>query len=135
MLFPLADPTQRARSHSDDVVKEDPLILEPGGLQDPRDHIRFRIATAYALSERGEVTINCLKLNRPHLEQGARLGYYDMLSNLMDIVLCYGYDPIKELEPMARKSLGKLQKIMGSSEIFSSMAVDFVTANPLPSAT
>jgi uncharacterized protein (TIGR02646 family) len=36
--FPLADESKRALDHHANVNDEDPLILDPGGARDPRDH-------------------------------------------------------------------------------------------------
>src|SRR5262249_16385955 len=50
--FPLANPTERARSHLEDVSKERPLLIHPA-IQDPREHIRFRNEAPEALDEIG----------------------------------------------------------------------------------
>lgn len=50
-LFPLADDAERARSHRDDIARERPLLLDPGGADDPREHIRFRQERAVGLTE------------------------------------------------------------------------------------
>lgn len=67
-LFPLQDPSARARSHKDTIANEEPLFLHPSE-DDPEEHIAFREAVAVAKngSERGGITINYLYLNRTSL--------------------------------------------------------------------
>lgn len=67
-LFPLQDPTTRARSHKDTIAREEPLFLHPSD-DEPEEHIAFREAVAVAKngSERGGITILYLYLNRTSL--------------------------------------------------------------------
>jgi uncharacterized protein (TIGR02646 family) len=76
-LFPLRDPSARARSHHDDVAREEPLFVHPGD-DDPEVHIEFREAVAYPRggSDRGTATIRALDLNHDDLYE-VRIDYYE----------------------------------------------------------
>lgn len=67
-LFPLEDPSTRARSHHDDISDEDPFFLHPSN-DEPEQHIGFRKGVAFAKggSFRGGETIAALGLNRTEL--------------------------------------------------------------------
>jgi uncharacterized protein (TIGR02646 family) len=82
-LFPLSDPEQRVRSHHGDVGIEDPLLIHPAE-EDPAEHISFRKHVAFPKTEKGEVTINVLGLNRPNLTQD-RSDRYETLKVLHDL--------------------------------------------------
>ena len=72
-LFPLVDPSKRARSHHDDISLESSLFIHPAE-DDPQDHIAFREEIAYAIddSARGVTSIESLGLNRADLEERRR---------------------------------------------------------------
>lgn len=68
--FPLVDPSVRdcvGRS----TVAEAPLLVDPVALE-PRDHIRFEVERAFALSPLGQSTIDVLQLNREQLLEERR---------------------------------------------------------------
>ena len=97
-LFPLADDSVRARSHRDDVARESPLLLDPGGMDDPRAHVRFRQERAVGLTEAGRRTIEVLDLNRPELCD-ARLGRLKRIRTLQDwIRLCADRTELAEID-------------------------------------
>jgi uncharacterized protein (TIGR02646 family) len=85
-LFPLQTPARRARSHKDDVMAEDPLLLDPA-VDVPEAFISFREEVPYAVdgNARGEATIRILGLRRPELaeQRRERLGYVKALQNLV----------------------------------------------------
>lgn len=65
--FPIADEAQRVRNHHGDLAIEDPLILDPSGPRDPRDHIEFNSDVPTWKSPAGKETIGRLKLDRESL--------------------------------------------------------------------
>jgi uncharacterized protein (TIGR02646 family) len=67
--FPLSDPSKRARFHSDNINDEDPLILDPSGIDDPREHIKFRGEVAEGKTPKGRQTVKTLKLDRLTLNE------------------------------------------------------------------
>jgi uncharacterized protein (TIGR02646 family) len=67
-LFPLRNDRSRARSHTDDLRAEEPLLVDPAR-HDPSAFIRFRKERAVAVRgcREGRTTIRVLGLNRPEL--------------------------------------------------------------------
>jgi uncharacterized protein (TIGR02646 family) len=72
-LFPLKNGRRRARSHTHNLGKEEPLLVDPSRL-DPADFIEFREERAHAVAGRleGETTIKVLGLNRPEMMEARR---------------------------------------------------------------
>ncbi len=72
-MFPLRDPTRRARSHHDDIAAEAPLLLDPG-MTDPAAHISFRKEIPYAVEDNdvGRTTIAVFGLDREELNRERR---------------------------------------------------------------
>lgn len=72
-LFPLLDPSQRARSHHNDVRLERPMLVHPEE-DDPEDFIGFRDEHPYGRDDlgRGRATIEALGLDRPELDEQRR---------------------------------------------------------------
>jgi uncharacterized protein (TIGR02646 family) len=64
-LFPLADPTRRARSHLDDLGAEAPMLIHPAD-EDPSSLIGFREEIAFPIDDdpRARTTIEVVGLNR-----------------------------------------------------------------------
>lgn len=91
MLFPLADPTKRARSHHDSLAQEEPLLLNPYE-DNPDEHIGYREHIPYPLTSRGEATIEVLKLRgksqlaRPPATWKQVQERLELLGSLADIV-------------------------------------------------
>jgi len=59
-LFPLEDPTVRARHHRMRIEDETPVILKPDGDEDPRNHITFHMEVPVGLTPLGRKTIEVL---------------------------------------------------------------------------
>jgi uncharacterized protein (TIGR02646 family) len=96
-LFPLINPTKRAKSHKDDVTQEQPLFINPAEM-DPAGYIGFRQEYAYPIDDnpRAEATIKDLGLTRENLNEERR----DHLSQLVYL----------------RKVLDQEEKLSGSGE-------------------
>ena len=124
-FFPLKDPCKRARSHSDDLTKEEPLILDPGGAEDPREHIRFHREIAVGLTEIGKTTIRSIGLNRVDLEETRRkrMAHLDALSRTVAISKRI-LDP--ELAASADDASRELSAAVLPDAEFSAMATQFV---------
>jgi len=84
ILFPLMDNNTRARNHHDNLAIERPLLAHPG-LEDPRDHIRFRGEAPEPRTEVGRITIQELGLRRAELEE-ARRQRLAVIKRLRDVV-------------------------------------------------
>jgi uncharacterized protein (TIGR02646 family) len=69
-LFPLADPTRRARSHLDDLAAEQPMLIHPAD-EEPSTLIGFREEMAFPIDDdpRARTTIEVLGLNREELAE------------------------------------------------------------------
>jgi uncharacterized protein (TIGR02646 family) len=69
-LFPVADPTRRARSHLDDLAAEQPMLIHPAD-EEPSALIGFREEMAFPIDDdpRGRTTIEVLGLNRDELAE------------------------------------------------------------------
>jgi uncharacterized protein (TIGR02646 family) len=69
-LFPLADPTRRARSHLDDLAAEQPMLIHPAD-EEPNAFIGFREEMAFPIGDdpRARTTIEVLGLNREELAE------------------------------------------------------------------
>src|SRR5262249_11007736 len=87
--FPLRRPRSRAQSHHHGVTAEEPLFVNPE--EDPSRHIRFRQEYAYAFrrSQRGQLTIDALGLNRTELVERRRdrLAIVTMLMELRALLI------------------------------------------------
>ena len=131
-LFPLADDSARTRSHRDEIARESPLLLDPGGADDPRVHIRFQKNHAVGRTEVGRRTIEVLDLNRPSLieERSKHLRRLRELQGLQDVVQRLDADGLEpeviELRERARRARRELARAPLPSAIFSAMATDFL---------
>ena len=83
-LFPLADPSKRARTHHDDLTQEEPLLIDPAR-DEPDDHIYFDRERIRARTERGAATIRVLGLDRSELNKIRRERYAELKYSLTNI--------------------------------------------------
>jgi uncharacterized protein (TIGR02646 family) len=83
--FPLVNEALRARNHLLDEALEDPLILNPSGPTNPRDHIRFNLDVPFWLSSTGEETVTRIKLDREALALSRRR-HFRLLTALLTII-------------------------------------------------
>jgi hypothetical protein len=66
-FFPLQDELQRCKSHKDPITRETPLLLDPCGNKDPRDHIFFQNQFPMYKDAFGQRTIELCGLDRDEL--------------------------------------------------------------------
>lgn len=127
-LFPLSNPTRRARSHLDDIQRERPLILNPAGPDDPRHHIRFHEEIPIGVSRRGKMTVKSVKLDREELSERrrAQLAY---LKRLRDLVRVLRDDPRPDAQALLRETRDVLTDAVRPQSLFSAMAQDYLAAN------
>ena len=85
VLFPLEDPNSRAICHLDDLRKETPLLLDPGGRKDPEKHITFEMELVKPKegSKFGKATINVCGLDRLTLNDERK----DVINEIHDRIL------------------------------------------------
>ena len=123
--FPLENPNQRARSHTDDIANERPLILNPGGPEDPSRHIKFRDAIAVGSTNAGRKTIEIVGLNRDTLIE-ERLSRLNELRLLLDIVEIFSSNPAPRSTQLLEEARLKLTAAVQPAAEFSAMAADFL---------
>ena len=127
-LFPLEDPAARARSHQDDISGEKPLLLDPGGPDDPRKHIQFRQEHAVGLTEAGQATIEVLDLNREALVD-ERLERLKALRRLQDTIQLLADSTEPNHVDLREDARNELARANLPDAIFSAMAADLLLEN------
>ena len=72
-IFPLTNPVGRAKNHHQDVLEEEPLLINPAQT-DPLPYVGFRQEIAYAKNGNrcGKVSIEVLGLNRENIIEARR---------------------------------------------------------------
>ncbi len=124
-VFPLRDPANRADT-PEKIAQEDPLILDPSGPDDPRDHIRFVGNVPEAITDAGEQTIALLGLDRPKLNglRLVQLGYAKALRTIVRFAARPGADA--ELIAEAVEAEAELLILQAAHSPFSAMVCDAV---------
>ena len=125
-LFPLEHPTQRARSHKDDLAKESPLFVNPSE-ENPRDHICFEDDAPIGKTIRGWHTIEGLGLDSPSLTDQRR-EWFDIVKRHIDIIKMPPTPQIEAIQYDARRFIAKCMK---PGARFSSMVIDLVAQQGL----
>ncbi|RLC20417.1 MAG: hypothetical protein DRI57_04870 [Deltaproteobacteria bacterium] len=125
-LFPLADDSERARSHSDDIHAEIPLFIHPEK-ENPEQFIEF-IGTrprAAGGNLRGKVTIEKTGINRPFLDEDRNRVYQElkMLHNILnsDDINDKLKDDIQKLLDKAVRDSAEFAAMIRCGHWFSSM--------------
>ena len=122
-LFPLANPTERAKPHLRDVGNEEPLFIDPTRA-DPRKNIQFVDDAPTGLTREGKETINGLKLRRPSLRED-RLVRLREIQRQRDIIQLAAEDPANEdFQAVAIQAREYVESAVKSDAEFSSMAID-----------
>jgi uncharacterized protein (TIGR02646 family) len=124
--FPLRDPRTRARSHLDDLDAEAPMLLDPAGPEDPRDHIRFRNEIAVGMTRIGETTIEYVGLNRLPLIE-LRLERLNILRPLRQILDTFGGSGKPEEQRVLAEADALLGAAVQAQAPFSAMATDLLS--------
>lgn len=122
-LFPLQNPAARAANHKQRIDSEQPLFVDPG-TENPEEFIGFRGEVAFAINgnQKGQVTIDSLKLNQRSLPE-ARFQRLDLLKGLHGIVKLAAKQPSDiELQKEAEKATELLEKAVRDSAEFSAAA-------------
>ncbi|MCY4428507.1 MAG: hypothetical protein OXC05_15960 [Halieaceae bacterium] len=124
--FPLRDPEARVRNHLGDLAAEAPLILCPGGPENPRDHIHFRQEIALGKSNAGKSTIEIVGLNRLSLTE-ERLELLKPLRALRDIVRLFANHDGEDQRNELAAARGLLGGAVRPEFRFSAMMSDFLS--------
>ena len=126
-LFPLEDPSRRARSHHDDITAEDPLLVDPSST-DPRLEIRFKFDAPFGVTKSGRTTIKLLGLDQPRFSEERRI-WLDQLRVHVESLRIFGN---KAMNGEEKKHVANIKKLLANavmpSSRYSSMAMDFLEA-------
>lgn len=127
-LFPLEDPSRRARSHRDELAAEAPLLIDPAR-EDPEEHLAFASWTPVPRDEspKGKATIESLGLDRVELEERRRERFKD-LDILRDIL-----DQPGLAAEFGARARSVLEQKAGDNAEYAAMARAFLASRPLPS--
>lgn len=123
--FPLAVEGDRALSHNDDVDAEDPLLLDPYGARDPREHILFLGEAPTGRTPMGDTTIELLALDRTTLARD-RLDHLRNLSRLHESVRLLDGDPRPEAVAHVGRLRTELAAAVGPAAKFSAASADHI---------
>ena len=123
--FPLVDDTKRARDHHGTISNEDPLILDPGGPRDPRDHIRFNEDVPTWTSAAGRETIRHLGLDREALCRDRRK-HLLLIQTMLKCILLIQSDERPEAIECVRDAREHLSKYLNEKSEYSSATRDFL---------
>ena len=121
-LFPLTDERKRATSHKNDIKLESPLLLDPSGPENPRDHIVFDFEFPRGKTDFGKKTIEICGLDRASLNE-MRKQLIDDIKICIEIVQSKAHieDSIVEL---ANNYIANCQK---PNAMFSAAATDYIS--------
>jgi len=124
-FFPLGNPAGRARFHDDDLASESPLLIDPGGPEDPRVHIEFHDEVPYGVTLRGKQTVKTLKLDREELNS-ARRARVNQLALWRDLIDAFNKNPDPGFASLADRIQRNLDDAGKPEAIYSAMAQDFL---------
>ena len=128
-LFPLQNDQQRARSSTDNLENEIPLILDPGGSKNPRCHIKFRDEIAVSNTDSGKTTIEVVDLNRLALQEERR-EYLNQIQNLFELIyIAKNSQPLQSI-PNLDLLVQDFRNTFKPYAKFSAMANDYLTSSP-----
>jgi uncharacterized protein (TIGR02646 family) len=128
-LFPISNQSRRARKRGDPVSRERPLLLDPSGADDPRDHIQFHQEVPRGRTSRGRTTIEALKLDRVALND-VRREKFAQLQSLRALLTLLDADPRPESVAIVTGARASLQEATRPTATFSGMARDFLNPRP-----
>ena len=128
-LFPLRNPTLRAQKYTDSINLEEPLIINPGGSEDPRDHVKFREEFAVGQTEAAKTTIRVLGLNRPGLIEDRRNRLAE-LRTILRIARLLEMDMSSDLLALKEEALCKLTEWVRPDSKYSAMVSDYLNEIP-----
>ncbi len=121
--FPIVDEAKRATNHHKDIAHEAPLLINPSGPDNPRQHIGFRNERPVPLNDSlaGKTTIADCSLNRSTLNE-KRKQLIDNLEIRVDVL----YDAENRTPDIVDKAKTYLKKAMEPEAEFSAMAQDYI---------
>jgi uncharacterized protein (TIGR02646 family) len=124
-FFPLMNPTERARSHHDNVANEQTLFVDPME-QDPRLHIRFDRDEPKSRTPEGRETIKGIGLRRPGLREDRLEKIDDINARLAILAGAAGHPENAELQEAAKLARQYIEVAKQPEAEFSSMVIDYL---------
>ena len=121
-LFPLSNEAKRAKSHHDTLDDEDPLILDPSGRKNSRNHILFDGPFIKGKTKYGKNTIEICGLDRVPLN--------DLRQRLIDDInarLVIVFEARKFKKDQVREAKAYLMKAQSPLGEFSAAATDYIS--------
>lgn len=125
--FPLSEDAARALDHHDDIEIEEPLLLDPYGPRNPRDHIQFVGEMPVWSTDAGEKTVKILGLDRTGLARD-RLDHLRMLTIMFEIVEVLGESDAPKEVQLVTRARALLEAAILPTAKFSSAATDHLIA-------
>ena len=126
-VFPVQDPSRRALNHAMPLEAERPMILNPAGSLDPREHIAFHQEVPYGLTDLGRWTIEVLGLDELREE---RLRHLSELRTRVLMVEKLGVVDHPVAQAYAQEAREFLVAAVRPEMPFSAMASDFLRPAP-----
>lgn len=118
-IFPLKDETKRAINHNGKVALEKPLLLNPSGLKDPRNHIKFTNEFIRGYSIEGKETVDICKLDREGLNEERRKHLNEIEDRILTIIANLDFNAVSRAKRYLKNCVKKDAK-------FSAMAIDYL---------
>ncbi len=124
-FFPLSNPADRARSHHDDVTREQSLFVDPVE-QDPRLHIRYNREHPFGLTPEGRTSIRGFGLKNEELME-QRLKSINALDRCKALLRAAAIHPKDaDLQVQAKKAGQDVDAAKQPDAEFSSMVIDYL---------
>jgi uncharacterized protein (TIGR02646 family) len=125
--FPLYVEATRAMDHHHPIDRELPLLIDPGGQSDPREHISFKKDVPVWQSEYGKVTIKTLELDREALNLKRRT-HLEALDSLLKIVELLKDDARPDAIAAVHDARDRLAAAIRPQAAFSAASQDYLAS-------
>lgn len=123
-IFPLENEKFRAKNHEGNILLEKPLLLDPAGSKNPRNHIKFDFQFVRGISNEGIQTVAVCNLDRDSLNE-ERLKVLVEIQERIAII-------ITNIDKSAvRRAKRYLKKSVSPNAPFSAMAQDYIATSPI----
>jgi|HubBroStandDraft_6_1064221.scaffolds.fasta_scaffold242928_2 uncharacterized protein (TIGR02646 family) len=123
--FPLVDEGRRALDHHANLARENPLILDPGGAKNPRDHIKFKLDVPMGISRAGRTTVDLIKLDREALCRSRRK-HFKLLDALLEIIALLRHENRPKYIRAVRKARSSLKDYLKPEAEFCAATEDYL---------
>jgi hypothetical protein len=129
-LFPLANEALRQRDHHGSIAQEAPLVLCPGNIGNPDNHIEYHDEIPRGITGEGKATVLCLGLDSTQHE--LRLEALGRLRKLRDEIIALKCVSDPGIAALIRERRTALLLAQRPTSQFSMMARHYLQKNPIP---